>query len=164
MAIGWVDAAMLGVLLLSVLVGLWRGLVFELLSLAGWIAAWIAAQWFAPEASAWVPIGTPGSALNLGATFALVFIAALIVWSIAARLVRMLLRATPLSGIDRLLGAVFGLARGVVLLLVVAMVVSLTPFGRSPQWRASVGALWLHDAVRAVTPMLPPPWSRHLPA
>jgi membrane protein required for colicin V production len=164
MQLGWVDVAMAAVLLVSMLVGGWRGLVFELLALAGWVAAFILAQLYAPDAAKLLPVGAPGSALNLGAAFALVFLGALVLWTIAARLVRLVLHATPLSGLDRLLGAAFGLVRGVVLLLVVALLVGLTPMARHPDWRASVGAAWLQALLRGAAPMLPAPWARHVPA
>lgn len=163
-SIGWVDWALLAVLLASVLVGVVRGVVFELLSLLGWVAAWFAAQWFAPTVAGWLPIGSPGSALNLGAALALTFIAALVAWTLAARLIRLVLHATPLSLPDRLFGALFGLLRGGVLLLVVAMVVALTPAGRSPGWRASHGAMWLNTAVHGLKPVLPETVARRLPA
>lgn len=162
-SMSWVDMAMLAVLLLSVVVGLVRGFVYELLSLLGWVAAWFAAQWFAPEVAAWLPVGTPGSALNLGAAFALCFIAALIVWGLAARLVRLLLHATPLSLIDRALGAVFGALRGGVLLLALAVVVGLTPWARSTAWQQSRGAAGLRAALHSLLPLLPPPLAQHLP-
>lgn len=154
--IGWVDAALLAVLAISVIVGLLRGFVFEVLSLVGWIAAWFAAQWFAPLASPYVPIGVPGSALNLGAAFALVFVAALILWAIAARLIRLLIQATPLSVPDRGLGALFGALRGVVLLLAVAAVVGLTPAVRSAAWQQSRGAGVLAALLDGLMPLLPP--------
>lgn len=161
---GWVDLALLGSVLLSVLVGLWRGLVFELLSLLGWVAAYIAAQAFASTVAAYLPVGAPGSALNLGAAFALVFLAALIVWSIAARLVRLLIHATPLSVVDRLLGGVFGALRGVVLLLALVTVVSMTPAQRAPAWQASIGVAWLRNLLQHIKPVLPDSVGRHLPA
>ncbi len=154
--IGWVDMLLLAVLAVSVIVGLIRGFVFEVLSLAGWIAAWFAAQWFAPVAAPYVPLGVPGSALNLGAAFAAVFVAALIVWAIAARLIRLLIQATPLSLPDRGLGAVFGALRGVVLLLAVAAVVGLTPAVRSPAWQQSRGAGVLAALLDGLMPLLPP--------
>ncbi len=154
--IGWVDMLLLAVLAVSVIVGLIRGFVFEVLSLAGWIAAWFAAQWFAPVAAPYVPLGVPGSALNLGAAFAAVFVAALIVWAIAARLIRLLIQATPLSLPDRGLGAVFGALRGVVLLLAVAAVVGLTPAVRSPAWQQSHGAGVLAALLDGLMPLLPP--------
>lgn len=164
MAMGWVDAVMLGVLLLSVIVGLVRGLVYEMLSVAGWFAAYFAAQWAAPEVAPLLPVGAAGSALNLGAAFAVTFIAALIVWSLAARMLRWLIRATPLSPIDRLLGAVFGTARAMIVLLALATVIGLTPWIKSPAWQQSQGAVWLETMLRGLKPVLPPDLSRHLPA
>jgi membrane protein required for colicin V production len=162
--IGWIDWALLAVLLVSVVVGLWRGFIFELMALLGWVVAWLAAQWFAADLAPHLPLGTPGSSLNFAAAFVLCFIAALIVWTLIARLVRLLLHATPLSAVDRLLGAGFGLLRGGVLLLVVAMVVALTPAGRSPGWRASHGAMWLNTAMHGLKPVLPETVARRLPA
>jgi membrane protein required for colicin V production len=154
--IGWVDVALLAVLVLSVIVGIIRGFVFELLSLVGWIAAWFAAQWLAPEAAAYIPVGVKGSALNLGAAFAAVFVAALILWSIAARLIRLVLHATPLSIVDRGLGAVFGLLRGIVLLLAVTVAVGLTPASKSAAWQLSRGAGMLGALLDGLMPLLPP--------
>jgi membrane protein required for colicin V production len=159
--IGWVDLALVAVLLLSVIVGLARGVVFELLSLAGWVAAWFAAQWLAPQVAPHVPVGATGSALNHGAAFALAFIAALIVWGLAARLVRLLIRATPLSPLDRLLGALFGFVRGVVLLLAVATVVGFTPLVKTAAWQQSRGAAILNAVLQGLLPLLPPQVSEH---
>lgn len=162
--LSWVDWTMLAVLVVSVLIGLVRGLVFECLSLAGWVAAWFGAQWAAPQLAPHLPLGAPGSALNLSAAFALCFVAALIVWGLAARLVRMLIHATPLSVPDRALGAVFGALRGAVLLLALATVVALTPAAQSTPWRQAQGARWLEQALQGLKPLLPEPVARQLPA
>jgi membrane protein required for colicin V production len=163
-AVGTVDWILLAVLVVSMVVGLWRGLVFEVLSLLGWVAAYVVAQWGSPMLAPHLPVGTPGSALNQAGAFALAFIAALIVWGLLARLVRMLVSASPLSGIDRLLGAVFGTLRGAVLLLGVATVVAMTPAARSPAWQSSVGAAWLTATLHEMKPMLPSEIAQHLPA
>ena len=162
--LGWVDAVLLGVLVLSALVGLVRGLVFELFSLVGWLVAYFAAQWFAPVLAPHLPVGQAGSALNHGAAFACAFIGALIVWGLAARLVRMLVRATPLSLVDRILGAGFGVARGAVLLLAIATVVGFTPLAKSVAWQQSRGAEWLQAGLHGLKPLLPAAVSQHLPA
>lgn len=146
---------MLGVLALSVIVGLMRGVVLELLSLAGWVAAWFGGGWLAPWISPWLPFGTPGSALQQGLAFAIGFLIVLVVWGIGARLVSMLIKATPLRPIDRLLGAVFGIARGVVVLLVAAMLIAWSPAAKSEAWRSSIGAPWLDALLHTVLPMLP---------
>ncbi|MFO1221446.1 MAG: CvpA family protein [Burkholderiaceae bacterium] len=162
--IGWVDWALLAVLLVSVLVGLVRGLVFEVLSLLGWVAAFVAAQAWSAEVALHVPVGAPGSALNHGAAFAIVFVLALIAWMLAAKLIRLIVHATPLTLIDRTLGGVFGFVRALVLLLAVAMVVSFTPAVRAAPWQASHGAAWLGVLLSGLKPVLPPAVSRHLQA
>ena len=163
-SIGWVDWVLLAVLIGSIVVGLVRGLVFEVLSLLGWLAAYIAAQAFSADVAPHLPIGTPGSALNAGAAFALTFVLALIVWMLMARLIRLLIHATPLTLVDRTLGAAFGLVRALVLLLAVATVVSYTPAVRAASWQASHGAAWLGVMLAGLKPVLPQAVVRHLPA
>lgn len=162
--LGWVDIGLIAVLAISVIVGLWRGLVFELMSLFGWVVAYVLAQAFTPKVSGHVPLGEPGSALNHGAAFALVFIGVLIAWSLLARLVRLLIQATPLTVVDRLLGGGFGLLRGLVLLLAVATLVAFTPARQSPLWQASHGAAMLDVALQGLKPVLPADVARHLPS
>lgn len=163
-ALGWVDLSLLAVLALSVVVGLWRGLVFELMSLVGWVVAYVAAQAGSPLLAPHLPVGLPGSALQQGVAFALSFLAALIVWAVLARLVRLMVHATPLTLIDRVLGAGFGLLRGAVLLLAVSTVVAFTPAARSQPWQDSQGAAWLGAALQGLKPVLPDEVLRHLPA
>ena len=162
-SLGWVDWTLLALLAVSVLVGLWRGLVFELMALVGWVVAYVVAQVYAAQVAAHVPIGTPASALNAGAGFALTFFGTLIAWSLLARLVQMLVRATPLTLIDRTLGAAFGLVRGGLLLLVLATLIAFTPAVRSQPWQDSHGAAWLRGALQGIKPVLPADVARHLP-
>lgn len=164
MNLSTLDWVLLGVLLLSAAVGLWRGLVYEVLSLVGWVVAYFAAQLIAPAVAPSLPIGAPGSALNVGAAFAAAFVVVLIVWALAAKLVRALLHATPLSGVDRLLGALFGVLRGGVLLLVVATLVALTPMKASAAWQQSQVARQLQSALQELKPLLPADVAKHLPA
>jgi membrane protein required for colicin V production len=161
MDVSWLDLAMLAFLLLSMLVGLMRGFVFELLSLAGWFVAWAAARFCTPAAQPYLHIGEPGSALNYGATYACVFLAALVIWSLAARLIRALIRATPLSAIDRLLGAVFGLARGLIVLAIAALLVGLSPWAKAPMIQQSIGVAWLGAMVQSLRPLFVNDDSQH---
>jgi membrane protein required for colicin V production len=162
--IGWVDACLLGVLVLSILVGAIRGLVFEILSLAGWLVAYFVALWAMPELAPHLPIGTAGSPLKLAASFASAFIVTLVVWSLVSRLIRSLVHATPLRPVDRLFGAGFGVLRGGLVLLVVAALVGLTPAVRSPAWQASIGACWLDAGLKELKPLVPSDVARFLPA
>lgn len=162
-ALGWVDVAFIAILVLSVGVGLWRGLVLEVLSLLGWVAAYVAAQWFAPEVAPQLPVGRAGSALNHAAGLVLVFVVVLVAWTLLARLLRFAIHATPLGGLDRVLGATFGLARALVVMLAITTVVLLTSLAQSQAWRESRGAAWLGGALREIKPVLPPRIAQHLP-
>jgi len=163
-ALPWLDWLLLAVLAASVVLGFVRGLVYEALALAGWVVAWVAAQWAAPPLAPHLPLGEPGSALQFGAAFALAFLLALVVWGLLARLVRMLVHATPLSLLDRVLGSGFGVFRGLVLLLAVATVVMLTPAAQSDPWRGSHGAQLLGQALDSLKPLLPELAAELLPA
>lgn len=162
-AVGLVDWVMLAVIAASVLLGLWRGLILEVAMLVGWVAAYFVAQWFAPQVAPHLPVGEPGSAPNRAAGFAVVFVLALIVWGLGARLVRLLVHATPLSVIDRVGGGAFGVLRGAVVLIAVASLVSLTPAAQSPLWQSSTGARWTTATVSFLKPLLPPDLRQWLP-
>jgi membrane protein required for colicin V production len=153
--LGWVDIGLLLFMALSVVVGLMRGVVFEVLSLAGWVVAYVAAQLLTPLVQPHTSIGQPGSALNHAVAFASVFFLTLLLWGLGARLVRVLIRATPLSSFDRLLGAVFGVLRGVLVLLVLALVLGFTPVAKWPSLQRSQGMAWLNAVVKEIMPWLP---------
>ena len=94
----------------------------------------------------------------------MIFVLSLVVWTLLSRLLRLIVHATPLQLIDRVLGGGFGALRGVVLLMAVATVVSLTPAARSPHWHASQGAGLLAGLLQVLKPMLPDAVSQHLQA
>jgi len=162
-AINWVDWTLLAIMALSVLIGLMRGLVFEVMSLLGWVVAYVAAQALTPWLAPNLPVGTAGSALNLAAAFALCFVLTLIVWSLLARLVRLLIHATPLTVVDRLFGAGFGVLRGALVLLVITTAVAFTPAARSTAWQQSQGASWLSTVLNKLKTAMPDDVARHLP-
>jgi membrane protein required for colicin V production len=153
--LGWVDLALLTVLGISALMGLWRGLVFEVVSLAGWLVAFIIANTLGPALAQKLPLGDPTSALRLWAAYAIVFVLVLVACTLLARMLRALISRTPLSIVDRLLGGAFGVARGALVLVVVATFVTLSPFAKSTSWQSSHGALWLGQALEGLKPVLP---------
>lgn len=138
--------------------------MYEVMSLLGWVFAYVAAHAFGGPLAPAIPVGAPGSGLNLAVSFAAVFIGTLIVWNLLSWLVKKLVQASPLNPLDRVLGAVFGLLRGALVGLVVATAVNLTPLAESPTWRASYGAAGLREALSGLRPLLPEPVARHLPA
>ena len=156
------DWACLGVLLLSLLVGLWRGLVFELLSLATWLAAFGAAQWLAPEVAPHLPMLGAGEGLRYAAAFAVAFVAAIFAGGLVAVLVKKLVTVVGLAPFDRALGGVFGLVRGLVVLLVMAVIVGLTPLKTGTWWQGSWSAGALGVVLKGLTPLLPAEFAKYL--
>jgi len=156
--------ALLAVLGVSVLIGILRGLVFELMSLVGWVVAYFAAHFFAGDVAPHLPIGEPGSRANAVAAFVITFFVVLFAWAVLSRIVRLVLHATPLGVPDRLLGGMFGAVRGVVALIVIVTALSMTPVTQAPEWRASIGVPWVMAAITGLKPVLPTSISKHLPA
>ena len=102
------DWIMLAVLLASALLGAWRGLVYEVVSVLGWLASFVLAQWFAPEAALWLPMKGATEPLRYAAGFVLVFVAVAFAGGLLAWLTKKLVEAVGLRPVDRTLGAAFG--------------------------------------------------------
>lgn len=156
----WVVAA---VLLASLLLGAWRGLVYEVLSVMGWIAAFVLAYLFAPEAGQWLPMGGAGEAARYAGGFLVVFIGVLFGSGLVAWIISKLVAAVGLRPIDRTLGAMFGALRGVLLVLAFAVVVLLTPLKSAGWWTESMSAGAAKAVLQGLKPVVPGPFGRYLP-
>ncbi len=144
------------------MVGAWRGLIYELLSLGNWIAAFIVAQWLAPDAARHLPLAGASELLRYVVGFVLVFVAVLFVGGLVAFLVRKLVGVVGLRPVDRVLGAAFGVARGAVILMALTVVVGMTPVAKSPMWQESVGAGVTTVVVQTLKPVLPEEFGKYL--
>lgn len=160
---GLTDWMLLAVLLLSVLLGLWRGLVYEVFSVAGWVAAFVLAQAYAVDAARWLPIDGLAEPVQVAAGFALVFVLVAFAGGFVAWLVRKMVASVGLRPVDRVLGGAFGVARGLVMLLGVAVVVSMTQWQHEAWWRESAGAGALSRTLQQIKPLLPPSLGQYLP-
>jgi membrane protein required for colicin V production len=159
-ATDWIFTA---VLLASLVIGAWRGLVYELMSLAGWVAAFFVAQLFAPQAAEWLPMGKAAEPVRYAAGFVVVFVATAFAAGLLSWLAKKLIDAVGLRPVDRTLGAAFGLVRGIVLLLAAAVVVNMTQLQSSAWWQESKGAPVLTAALKGLKPALPEEFAKYLP-
>ncbi len=157
------DWIFVAVLCISLVVGAWRGLVYELLSLLNWIAAFVLAQWFAPTAAQWLPMSGATEVVRYAAGFVLVFVVSLFTGGLLAFLIRKLVAAVGLRPVDRVLGAAFGLVRGVVVLLVLTVVVGMTPMVKGAWWQESTGAQVSTVVLQGLKPALPEEFGKYLP-
>lgn len=160
----WLDLALLIGLTASVLLGAWRGLLTELLALMGWVVAWLAARFLGADVATHVPVGSPGDQVNLVSGMVLAFVGAWLVWALVSWGVSKLIQASGLGGSDRLLGALFGLARGLLAAMAFFVLVSMTPAAQADVWRASRGVSWLGSVLQGLRPILPPEVVQFLPA
>lgn len=156
----WIFAA---VLLGSMALGAWRGLVYEVLSLLNWALAFVLAQWAAAVVGAMLPLGGLGEGLRYAAGFALVFIASVFLGGLLAFGASRMLSAVGLGLVDGLLGGLFGLLRGCLLLLAVTLVVGLTPWKSASPWRSAKGVQWAQSALVLLQPVLPQAFGKYLP-
>ena len=156
----WIFIAML---LVSLALGAWRGLVYEVISLVNWLVAFVLAQWLAPQAAVRLPLAGASETVRLAAGFVLVFVVALFAGAFLAWLASKLVKAVGLRPVDRTLGAAFGVARGVVVVLALSVVVNLTSFKRDAWWTDSLAAGVSTVALKGLKPVLPEPFAQYLP-
>ena len=158
-----VDWIFLGTLVLSMVVGAWRGLVFEMISVGSWIAAFVLAQWFAPAVAHWLPMSSDNEALRYGIGFLMVFVGTVFAGGLIAFVVKKVLAAVGLSPADRMLGAIFGVVRGVVILLALTLIVGMTPLKSSPWWQEAQGTELAGVALHGLKPVLPEDFGKYIP-
>ena len=151
----WVDYVIIGIIGLSALISLVRGFVREALSLAVWVFAfWISWQFFRDLALHLDWVSVPS--VRLGVAFALLFVTTLIIGGLVNYLVGQLVDKTGLTGTDRMIGILFGAARGMLLVAVLVLLAGLTPLPEDPWWGQSllIGyfqelAIWLKSLLPA---------------
>jgi membrane protein required for colicin V production len=152
----WIDYAALGVTAISVVWGAWRGLVREVISLGGWVMAFLAANLLAGPLGEALPDSIAGPELRVLLAFAGIFVLTLAVSTLVGVFLARLLKAAGLDGLDRTLGALFGVARALLILLALALLAGLTRLPGDPAWTQSVTGPLLAQAAMAAKPWLPP--------
>ena len=156
------DWAFLTVLAVSLLIGAWRGLVYEVLSVLGWALSFYLAQWFAPDLASRLPLQGASEPVRYAAAFVLIFVVAVLLAGLVAVLFKKMVEAIGLRPVDRTLGAAFGLVRGGILLLALTVVVNMTAFKSSAWWQQSQGAEVLTAALKGLKPVLPEQFAKYL--
>ena len=131
----WTFVAVAGA---SILLGLLRGFMREVISLAGWIAGiWLAFRFAVPVSDA-LPVAPDWPVARTAAVALLVVVACVFAAALVGWLVRELVKAAKLSSADRTLGGVFGLARGLLIIGLAVFLVRDTALYREPMWRESL--------------------------
>lgn len=158
----WPDYAILAVIVVSVVVGALRGFIKEVFSLLVWAAAFLVAYHFAGDLAKLMEdaVTLPSARTAMG--FSGLFIAVLLVGGLINYLLGRLVETTGLSGTDRLLGGVFGAARGLVLIVAVLLVCGFTPIPGDPWWKESLTIQRMMPLVAWTATYLPESVVEHL--
>ena len=150
------DYGVIAIVVGSMIVGLMRGLIVEVLSLGSWLLAFWCAKQFSPAMSEFVPQALSGQGLRLVAAFVLIFFLAWLATCLLRVVLTGLLDSAGLGGVNRFFGAGFGLARGVVVVTILTLVGALSDLPRQPAWRDALFAHPLEAGALALRPWFPP--------
>ncbi len=149
------DYVVLAVLAVSLLLGAWRGLVSEVLALLGWVLAFLAARQFGPLVTPLFAGFVAEPLLQQGGAFVAIFVLTLLLLGLARLLLRELLHAVGLGFVDRILGALFGLTRGLLIVLLLVVAGGMTDMPAKPWWQDANLAPPLETAALACRPWMP---------
>jgi len=152
------DWMLLAIVAVSALLGLMRGFVGVVVSIVAWLLAAWAAFNFGAESAQWFSDGAAPGLRHVFAGYGLIFLIVLLCVGLVGWMVRRMMHAAGLTGLDRALGFTFGLLRGGVIASVLVLAMGLTSMPREPGWRQSrvvplliPGAMWLRSWL--------PPWA-----
>ena len=157
----WFDYAVLIIICVSVLLALWRGAVREIMALAGWAAAIVLSSLFAQELTRWLPLSL-SPMLRAVIAYLVIFLAVLLLSGLAGMLLAKLFHAAGLGLADRAVGALFGLARGLLIVFVAVMMAGLTNLPKEAFWREAVLSGPIETAVLAARPALPKDFAQRI--
>ena len=156
------DYAVLTIIGLSVLLSMMRGFLREVLSIAGWIAAFFVAKLYTLQLAPLLPDAIPSQSLRVLAAFVILFLATLLISSLLAIALSEVFSKIGLGWVDRLLGALFGMARGVMIVGVLVLLAGLTSIPQDTRWRNAMFSAPLEALVTAALPWLPAGVSSHV--
>lgn len=159
-ALDWIFIA---ALLASIALGVWRGFVYEVLSVLNWLLAFVLAQWLGADVGRQLPMGASSEALGNIAGFVLVFVTSVFIGGLLVWGLPKLIEQAGLRPVDRVLGGVFGLLRGLILLLALTVLVLMSPLKSQTWWHEAKAARISVEAFKLLKPVLPQSVGKYLP-
>ena len=149
------DLVVIVVVAISIGFSIWRGLVREVLSLLSWVAAFWLAKLFAAVVAGWLPSSWSHQGLRIAIGFVAVMLVSWLVLSLVSALVVHLVKVAGLTASDRMLGAVFGLVRGLLIVVILVLLGGMTSEPREPYWRNALFSSPLQKMASWAKPWLP---------
>lgn len=156
------DYAVLTIIGFSVLLGVTRGLVREVIALAAWVVAFVVAGAYGGDMAPLLARQIPDESWRTLAAVVAVFFVTLIVMSVVALVISRLIKSAGLGAEDRVLGGVFGFTRGLVAVLALVMIAGLTPLPRQTVWKSAMLAAPLEKLATLAKQWLPQAWAKYI--
>lgn len=156
------DYLVLFVLICSVVVSTLRGLVKEILSLLGWIVSFVVANAYGESLANLLPDAIPGNATRLIVAFIALFIGVRLLMALLTMAIDAVVKASGLAVADRGLGGLFGLGRGLVIVLAAVLLCGMTAIPQQAFWKGALLSPLAETAARTVKPFLPGEFARHV--
>jgi len=147
------DVGVIAIVLVSLLIGLWRGFLYEALSLLGWPIAFLLSRFLSGSIAPLLPIAQ--EAVRITVAYALVFVVALIVWFMLTRLVSGMMKSKAVVWTDRVMGGLFGILRGGLVVLVLVWLAGMTQVPEQAFWRGALTSRPLEDIALLTKAWLP---------
>lgn len=156
------DYVVLTIIGLSIILSVMRGFFREALAILGWIAAFVVAKTYANQLVPMMPMDIPTESLRILAAFLMLFFATLLVASLLAIALSSIFKKLGMGWLNRLLGAFFGLARGVLIVCIVVFLAGLTDLPNDARWRNAMFSAPLEALVISMLPWVPISIAKHV--
>jgi membrane protein required for colicin V production len=156
------DYLVLFVLICSIVISTLRGLMKEILSLVSWVVSFVVANMYSEGLAKLLPDMIPGATMRLIVAFLALFIGVRLLMALLMMAVDAAVKASGLSLADRGLGGLFGLARGLVIVLAVVLVCGTTAIPQQRFWKDALLSPLAESAAQTVMPFLPGEFARHV--
>lgn len=157
------DYTVIAIVVMSMLLGMWRGIIYEVLALLGWLSAFLIARWLAADVAAMLPALITVADIRTAIAYVILFITTLFLSSSIAWFVsKAITKLGNLGWTVWVLGALFGIARGTILVLVLVLIAGLTSWPKDPIWREATLSKPLQNLALASLVWLPESVSKHI--
>lgn len=149
------DYAVLTILGLSVIFSVMRGMIREVLSILGWLAAFYVGRTYADQLLPMMPVDIPSESLRMLAAFLVLFLSTLLLASILGIALSAIVSKIGLGWFNRTLGALFGVLRGLLIVCVVVFLAGFTDIPKDARWRNAMFSAPIEALVIATLPWIP---------
>lgn len=156
------DYVVLTIIGLSIILSVMRGLLREVLAILGWVAAFYVAKAYANQLLPMMPMDIPTESLRILAAFLVLFLATLLVTSLLAITLSAIFKKIGLGWLNRILGAAFGLVRGVLIVCIVVFLAGLTNVPKDARWHNAMFSAPIEALVLSALPWVPLDIAKHV--